>query len=119
METMLLNTNLSADNSAPKAMRTHLQKVLQSLSVPISTCRKIELITSEIVTNIVKHNNMNHTNISLKFGKFSKGYWLDIYDDGEMFNPLKANLPDLDNTFLYIMLFVLWKKIIYMYQNIL
>jgi CheY-like chemotaxis protein/anti-sigma regulatory factor (Ser/Thr protein kinase) len=102
METMLLNTNLSADNSAPKAMRTHLQKVLQSLNVPISTCRKIELITSEIVTNIVKHNNMNHTNISLKFGKFSKGYWLDIYDDGEMFNPLKANLPDLDNTFLLL-----------------
>lgn len=99
METTLLQMSITAETKAPKILRQHLQKVLTSSKVATKICRQIELVTSEIVTNIVKHNNTHHTTITLKFGKTSKGYWLDIYDDGEMFNPLTANTPDLDDTF--------------------
>ena len=100
METILLNINISADKASPKTLRKHLNKVLTSLDVHIQTSRKVELVTSEIVTNIVTHNNDNHTNITLKFGKCKNGYWLDIYDNGAEFDPLSGDIPVLDDEFL-------------------
>ena len=100
METILLNINISADKTSPKTLRKQLNKVLTSLDVNIQTSRKVELVTSEIVTNIVTHNNDNHTNITLKFGKCKNGYWLDIYDNGAEFDPLSGDIPALDDEFL-------------------
>lgn len=100
METILLNINISADKTSPKTLRKQLNKVLTSLDVNIQTSRKVELVTSEIVTNIVTHNNDNHTNITLKFGKCKNGYWLDIYDNGAEFDPLSGDIPELNDEFL-------------------
>lgn len=99
MKKTLLEVDLKKSIHAPRKLREYINRVINSTVKSPATRRDINLVVSEIVSNIHAHNMADDILISLRFGTDASGYWLEIYDNGKAFDPLSAEPVKTDDTF--------------------
>ena len=93
MNRLLIETQKPMALESVRELRHLLDRVTR-VSVPSSSLRnRIALCLSEAVTNLVWHGARTGE-IRLRFGKESAGWWLELEDDGEPWDPTKQEVGD-------------------------
>jgi DNA-binding response OmpR family regulator/anti-sigma regulatory factor (Ser/Thr protein kinase) len=76
-----------------------LEQVVQAAVPDGSIQNRILLCLSEAVTNLVIHAKPKASRITLRFGRNSIGWWLDILDDGDPWDPTEYKHTDVLSNF--------------------
>ncbi len=98
MDVLLLNTEQSADIDSIRTVRYLLKEVIK-ISVPSRTLQNnMELCLSEVVTNVIEHN-ISATAFKVAFGRNTQGWWLELQDDGEEWDPTTFECDDVLDIF--------------------
>jgi len=87
MDRLLLNTQKPATLDAVRELRHLLEQGVQAAVPDPSVRYRILLCLSEAVTNLAVHAQPKANQITLRFGRNSDGWWLEILDDGDPWDP--------------------------------
>lgn len=100
MDVSLLSSEKDADLASVRMLR-HLLNDAIKISVPSRTLRNnMELCLSEAVTNVIEHNP-SATRIKVDFGRNTQGWWLNIEDNGDDWDPTEFECGDVLDLFSY------------------
>lgn len=88
MNNLLLEMHQPVANTMPRVFRHALQEAIET-QVPKAICQRILLCLSEAATNLAEHSNPAPTQVTIRFSRKSDGWYLNIFDDGESWDPTK------------------------------
>lgn len=94
MSNLLLEMNQPVSDKMPRQFRHALQEVIDG-HIPETIAQRITLCLSEAVTNLIEHANPVPSQVSLTFSKDSEGWYLNIFDNGEYWDPTEHVDDDL------------------------
>lgn len=86
MNNLLLDMRLEPSNTMPREFRHAMQEAIEQ-HVPKDIYQRILLCLSEATTNLTEHANPAPTQVSVRFSRKSDGWYLNIFDDGEPWDP--------------------------------
>lgn len=94
MDHLLFESQRPAGLAGVRELRHLLARVTQVTALPDSLRNRILLCFAEAATNIVEHATPKASLIRVRFGRGSFGYWLELLDDGDPWNPSEHETGD-------------------------
>lgn len=94
MSNMLLEIHQPVSDKMPRQFRHALQEVIEG-HIPETITQRISLCLSEAVTNLIEHSKPLPSQVSLTFMKENDGWYLNIFDNGEYWDPTEHVDDDL------------------------
>jgi len=98
MNNILLAIKKPVSEEMPRQFRHALQEVMEG-HAPKVISQRISLCLSEAVTNLIEHSTPLPTEVSIKFYRENDGWYLNIFDDGEYWDPTENINDDLITEF--------------------
>ncbi|MFT5879374.1 MAG: sigma-B regulation protein RsbU (phosphoserine phosphatase) [Moritella sp.] len=89
MDNILFESKQYFTIKTPHHVRHALEKITQIYIPHVSVRQRVQLCVSEAVTNLVLHAEPKSSQIILRFGSDTQGWWLDIFDDSNAWDPTK------------------------------
>ena len=86
MNNLLLEMHQTLSQKMPREFRHALQAAIKK-DVPEAVCSRILLCLSEAMTNLVEHARPAPSQVTIRFIRKSDGWYLNIFDDGESWDP--------------------------------
>lgn len=99
MEHILYETSIHVSLEKNQELRESLKDAMHNKIHEQSIKNKILLCLSEAVTNIVIHAQPKAKEITLQFGSHTHGWWINIIDDGESWDPTEHKYADVLSNF--------------------
>jgi DNA-binding response OmpR family regulator/anti-sigma regulatory factor (Ser/Thr protein kinase) len=99
MDRLLLETQKPVTLEAGRELRHLLKQVVQAAVPDHSVRLRILLCLSEAVTNLALHADPKANRITMRFGRDSRGWWLEILDDGAPWDPTEHEQADVLTNF--------------------
>jgi len=97
MNRLLVDFGCSAEANTAGRLRKIFQQVLLSSVQEKSFHHNILLCLSEVVANIVQHNQKAETQIQVRFEQSGQSWELRIFDDGDSYDSVQHSARDLSN----------------------
>jgi len=99
MDRLLLETQRPVTFEAVRELR-HLLEQVAEVTVPSSSIRqRMLLCVSEAFTNLVEHASTSINRMTMRFGRNSRGWWLEVLDNGTPWDPGKYLQHDYSSDF--------------------
>jgi len=95
MDRLLLESQKPLTLDAIRELRHLLEQVAQAVVPDPSILQRILLCLSEAVTNLVLHATPKADQVTVRFGRDSLGWWLEILDQGAPWDPTRHQPTDI------------------------
>ncbi len=92
MENILFESTQYVNSEAPRQLRRALEQITEIYIPHVSVRQRVQLCVSEAITNLVLHTEPKSSQVILRFGSDTLGWWLDIFDNTVPWDPTKC--PD-------------------------